>query len=184
MFTTLTVETLTWPSMLFYFIIYSFGGWLLENTHSKITTGTFRKKGFLQGPFKPMYGIAPVLVLLLLPLYPHFSFLLLLAILVPSMVEFISGALLHKLFHKKWWDYSEYRFQVRGHVCMRYSIYWVLLSLLVYYFVHPIVSVMYLVLYPVWLQLCPFMMMLFFADVGVTFRIFRKQMGRSVIGRE
>ncbi|WP_442601918.1 putative ABC transporter permease [Paenibacillus sp. KN14-4R] len=157
---------------------------MLENTHSKVTTGTFRKKGFLQGPFKPMYGIAPVIVLFLLHQYPHLSFLLLLCFLVPSAVEYVSGIMLHKLFHKKWWDYSEYRYQVQGHVCMRFSLYWVLLSLVVFFVVHPIVAAIYQVISPIWLHLCPLAMMAFFADVGLTYRIFRKQISRSFAGRE
>lgn len=109
---------------LFYFTVYSFLGWVLEGSYNLYSAGTFRKEGFLKGPFKPMYGCAPLLLLtgqgIGLPL-PVF---LMLALIVPSAVEFVSGWLLKGIFRKQWWDYSGMPYQLQGHICLKFSLYW------------------------------------------------------------
>ena len=93
-------------------------GWLLENSYSFITTREFIKPNFLWGPLKPMYGVAPLLLIFLLQQEMHWSFLLFLCFFIPSLVEYITGLLSEKLFQKKWWDYSHFPLQLHGHyVC-------------------------------------------------------------------
>lgn len=127
----------------FYFLIYAFGGWLLENVHSWKTTGVFFKENFLKSPMKPMYGIAPVLLVYGAKLLPYWMIVVCLCFLIPSTVEYLTGMFFEKYFEKKWWDYSHEAFQLHGHVCLRFSIYWTILSLGVLYFLHPMVANLY-----------------------------------------
>ncbi|WP_019421236.1 putative ABC transporter permease [Paenibacillus sp. OSY-SE] len=156
-------------ALLFYFMLYSFGGWVLEQVYSWFTTGTFWKEGFLWGPFKPMYGIAPVLLLLYAERGAHWSTMLLLCFIIPSAVEYISGLMLQKVFYRQWWDYSEYPLQLHGHICLQFSLYWLLLSFAVVHWVHPWVAALYGHLSVVWNMLCPMFMLYFLTDVAWTF---------------
>ncbi|WP_449537731.1 putative ABC transporter permease [Ferdinandcohnia sp. Marseille-Q9671] len=122
----------TWDGamiVIFFFTIYSFLGWLLENTYSYVRKRVFFKDNFLFGPFKPMYGFAPILLVLLIGNDMHWSIVVGLCFLIPTLVEYGSGFLLEKLFGRKWWDYSGHKLQLHGHICFSYSICWIVLSL-------------------------------------------------------
>ncbi|MEK4516792.1 putative ABC transporter permease [Paenibacillus sp. FSL H8-0122] len=159
---------------LFYFTVYSFMGWVLEGSYNLYSAGTFRKEGFLKGPFKPMYGCAP---LLLLAAYesrlPFLSFLLL-ALLIPSAVEFVSGWLLKRMFRRQWWDYSAMPYQLKGHICLKFSLYWWGLSLICIYAIQPMVHSLYRQVEQAWLPLLPGVLLLFTADLLWTFRTRRR----------
>ncbi|WP_413307163.1 putative ABC transporter permease [Bacillus sp. 1P10SD] len=124
-------------SIVFYFTVYSFIGWLLENSYSYFTKKYFFKENFLYGPFKPMYGFAPLLLVYLITPATHGAIVLLLCVMIPTIVEYVSGALLQKLFHKQWWDYSDTPLQLHGHICLPFSICWGLLSFICLQWVHP-----------------------------------------------
>jgi uncharacterized membrane protein len=159
---------------LFYFTVYSFLGWVLEGSYNLYSAGTFRKEGFLKGPFKPMYGCAPLLLLtaqdtgLPLPLF------LMLALIVPSAVEFVSGWLLKGVFRKQWWDYSGMPYQLQGHICLKFSLYWWGLSIACIYGLQPLVHFLYLHVERVWMPVLPLAMLLFSADLLWTFRTRRR----------
>ncbi|MEK3672152.1 MULTISPECIES: putative ABC transporter permease [unclassified Paenibacillus] len=159
---------------LFYFTVYSFLGWVLEGSYNLYSAGTFRKEGFLKGPFKPMYGCAPLLLLtgqgIGLPL-PVF---LMLALIVPSAVEFVSGWLLKGIFRKQWWDYSGMPYQLQGHICLKFSLYWWGLSIACIYGLQPLVHFLYLHVEQVWTPVIPLAMLLFSADLLWTFRTRRR----------
>ena len=55
-------DIIPFPALIFYFMVYAFFGWCLENFTSLATKGTFFKANFMKGPFKPMYGLAPVIL--------------------------------------------------------------------------------------------------------------------------
>jgi uncharacterized membrane protein len=128
---------------IFYFMFYSLIGWLLENTHSYFTRGTFIKPNFWFGPFKPMYGFAPLILIYSISNDTHWIIVLILCFFVPTVVEYISGVMLESLFHKKWWDYSGNQMHFQGHICLTYSVYWTFLSFLCISFIHPVVEFSY-----------------------------------------
>ena len=83
----------------FNFIIYSFIGWIIEETYSFTITGKFKKDGFLNGPFKPMYGIAITFLILCNEILDINGIpLILLCFLIPTTVEYISGCTLKAYF--------------------------------------------------------------------------------------
>lgn len=165
----------------FYFLLYSLLGWLLENGHSFFTRGEFWKEGFLKGPFKPMYGVAPLLLLMLCREGSSPVLVALLCLLVPTVVEGVSGYLLHTLFGRKFWDYSANRGQLGGYVCLRYSLYWGVLSLLVLNVLHPLAVLAYRSLAPVWHVAGPVFLLLFAADLLWTCLIRRRAWRGSLI---
>lgn len=137
-------------SILFYFTCYSFFGWIIENVYSKLTTGLFWKEGFFKGPFKPMYGIAPILVLLFIHENSHWFTIILLAFFVPTLVEYVTGYVLRELFQQKWWDYSQIPLQLNGLICLPFSICWTFLILICIYFVHPYLYMIYKQISVIW----------------------------------
>lgn len=135
----ITISTVMAP-IVYFFFIYSFLGWLLENIHSYITKGFFFKDNFFIGPFKPMYGVAPLLLVAMITPSTHWTHVIFLCLFIPTFVEYVTGSLFTTLFHKKWWDYSTNSLNFQGHICLRYSIYWLLLSLFCVYFLHPLIE--------------------------------------------
>ena len=149
----------------FYFVIYSFLGWVLEGTYNLYSKGSFRKEGFMKGPFKPMYGFAPLVLVLARDWGVSFPLFLLLALIVPSAVEFISGWLLKTLFHRQWWDYSEMPYQLKGHICLRFSLYWWVLSVACIFGVQPLLERLYLQIEPAWTFILPLVAIYFIVDL-------------------
>lgn len=101
----------------FDFIIYSFLGWVIEELYCLFTNKTFKKDGFLSGPIKPMYGIA---MTILVVLYEYLNipviYMMILFFIIPSIVEYISGYLLKKLFDKSYWSYSNLKYNLNGYI--------------------------------------------------------------------
>lgn len=120
------------------FMIYSCGGWVIE----MIVVGFSQKKivnrGFLLGPYLPIYGCAGLLMLAILKFYIHYPVLLFLnAILIGSIVEYITSYAMEKIFKAKWWDYSKEPFNLHGRICLVNSILFGLLGTILIYFVNP-----------------------------------------------
>lgn len=130
-------------AVLFYFTIYSFFGWLLENNYNLLTKRQFLKPNFLFGPFKPMYGFAPVFLVYLVSPEADWFDILLLCFFIPTIIEYISGAMLLKFFKRQWWDYSDTPLQLHGHISLPFSIAWAVLSFLCFKCVHPMIVSLY-----------------------------------------
>lgn len=130
---------------IFNFILYSIIGYIIEEVYSYVITGSFKKKGFLKGPYKPMYGIA-FTILVLLDTYYNFNIFirLILYLIVPTGVEFISGYLLLKIFNEKYWDYSNLKYNYKGLITLRFSFYWMILCYLGISYVQPFVNNFYI----------------------------------------
>lgn len=159
---------------LFYFTVYSFLGWVLEGSYNLYSAGTFRKEGFLKGPFKPMYGCAPLLLLTVQDIGLPFPIFLMLALIIPSAVEFVSGWLLKGIFRKQWWDYSGMPYQLHGHICLKFSLYWWGLSIACNYGLQPLIHFLYLHVEQVWTPVIPLALLLFSADLLWTIRTRRR----------
>ena len=131
----------------FNFIIYSFLGWVIEELYCFFVNKTFKKEGFLSGPIKPMYGIAmTTLVLLYENLKIRGIYMAVLFLIVPSIVEYISGYLLEHVFNRKYWDYSNLRFNLHGYICLRFSFYWMVLSFIGIYGLQPLLNNFYVIM--------------------------------------
>ena len=129
---------------LWIFFIYSFLGWCLEVCFFALNTGKFVNRGFLNGPVCPIYGFGVVIVVLCLtPLMENTLLLFLGSVLLTSLLELGVGFALEKLFHQRWWDYSDEPFNLGGYICLRFSVAWGLACLLVMEIIHP--SVLWLI---------------------------------------
>ena len=120
------------------FFLYAFLGWCTEVSYAALVTGTFVNRGFLNGPVCPVYGFGVVIVLnCLTPLADNLFLLFLGSVALTSALEWFTGFVLEKLFHQRWWDYSDEPFNLSGYVCLRFSIAWGFACMFVVKLLHP-----------------------------------------------
>lgn len=130
-------------NMLFYYAIYSFLGWCVESIYKTILEKKFINSGFLYGPFCPIYGFGAVIMILLLDKLPKNIFLIFIAsVILLTIWEYIVGVLLERIFKTKYWDYSNLKFNINGRVCLKNSIYWGILGIILIFIIHPLISYM------------------------------------------
>lgn len=128
-------------NILCYFFIYAFLGWCTEVVYAAVKTGKFVNRGFLNGPYCPIYGAGVILVLYLLdPVKNNIFYLFLGSILITSTIELIGGFVLKKIFHHTWWDYSNMPFNIGGYICLQFSLIWGIACLVVVDRIHPLIS--------------------------------------------
>lgn len=125
---------------LWIFFIYAFLGWCTEVSYAALVTGKFVNRGFLNGPWCPVYGFGVVIVLAgLTPLENNLLLLFLGSVVLTSALEWLTGFVLEKLFHQRWWDYSDQPFNLSGYICLRFSVAWGFACLFVVKLLHPTV---------------------------------------------
>lgn len=103
------------------FFVYSFAGWFMESFGSIVNPKVkkFVNRGFMIGPYCPVYGIGVVLVSLLLKKYTEdIAVVFFLSILICGTLEYFTGYVMEKLFNARWWDYSKRKFNINGRVCL------------------------------------------------------------------
>lgn len=121
------------------FIIYAFIGWIIEIIYEYVRNGKFVNRGFLIGPYVPIYGIGCLLMILLLTRYlDDFITLFIMCIVTFSLLEYITSYVMEKLFKARWWDYSDMKFNLNGRICLETMIPFGLGGIFVMYVVNPI----------------------------------------------
>lgn len=119
-------------------MIYSFGGWVIEMFVMGFTEKKMVNRGFLLGPYCPIYGVGGLLMTFLLHKFTsHLAFLFFMAILIGSVLEYITGYLMEKIFKAKWWDYSNKFCNLNGRICLLNSILFGLLGVILIYIINP-----------------------------------------------
>lgn len=110
----------------------------MEVCFQAVTTGNIVNRGFLNGPWCPIYGVGMVSVLLLLgPISDNLALLFLGGMALCTLVELIVGWALEKIFHTRWWDYSNRPFQLGGYICLEFSLMWGLAVTFAVHLIHP-----------------------------------------------
>lgn len=126
---------------LFYFLIYSFLGWCIEVCYATLNTKKFINRGFLNGPYCPIYGVGVMTIIyFVFPLKNNMLILFIASITLTSALEFFTGFILERVFHYRWWDYSNVPFNLCGYICLKFSILWGLACVLVVDIIHPVVE--------------------------------------------
>lgn len=128
-----------WSAFLI-FILFSFIGWISEVIYVGVTSAhKFVNRGFLHGPLCPVYGFGGVVILMLPPsLYATWIPLFFVSMILCTIVEYFVSWLMEKLFHTRWWDYSHYKIQLNGRICLLNSILFGFLGVVVIHFVYPL----------------------------------------------
>lgn len=122
------------------FMIYAFLGWCAEVAYAALDLGKFVNRGFLNGPYCPIYGVGVLIVIAVLtPLKENLLILFIGSVLLTSVLEYVTGWVLEQIFHNKWWDYSDFPFNIKGYVCLKFSVLWGLACSFIMLIWHPIV---------------------------------------------
>lgn len=115
------------------FFLYAFLGWTLEVIYYAVKEKRFVNRGFLHGPFVPIYGMSLVIIHLsidwIFPDIPPYGLLELfivfaLVVAVSTLLELVGGIMLMNAFEARWWDYSDNRFNYQGYICLKFSLIW------------------------------------------------------------
>ncbi len=125
--------------ILAYFIIYSFIGYVVETLFAVINYNVLEsRKSFLYGSFCGIYGVGAVVFILSLRYFNKNGYKVFFAgCLIGSVVEYIISFLGEVLFDARWWDYSGKFLNINGRICLLYSIFWGILSLLLIKAINP-----------------------------------------------
>ena len=123
--------------ILFCFVTYSIGGWLVESIYMSICNRKLTNRGFGFGPFCPIYGVgATVCYYMLLP-FAHSKILVyLIGAVAATVFEYLVGILMIKLFGELWWDYNNKPFNYKGILCLESTLAWGVYAIIVVYFLH------------------------------------------------
>ena len=128
---------------LFIFALFSIIGWILEVTYKSITNKNIINTGLLIGCSVPLYGFGGVflniLCNLLIDINSNYKIILLfiISIILLTLLEYIIGKIILKIFNIKFWDYSNLKLNYQGIICLSFSLIWGILSILFYYFIYP-----------------------------------------------
>lgn len=134
-----------------YFFIYSFIGWVAECIFNSIQEKKLVNRGFLTGPYCPVYGFGAVAGILFVRPFSYSPVLVfLLGMIIMTIIEFLASYILEKLFHEKWWDYTGFFLNIDGRVCLFFSTMFGVLFLFVIYFVHPPIESLVLPIAPLY----------------------------------
>lgn len=137
----LPVYQLPFSTVFLMFIIFSFAGWCSEVIYvGIISEHKFVNRGFLYGPLCPIYGMGGLVILLLPPvLYSTWIPLFIASAILCSAVEYFGSWLLEKMFHTLWWDYSHYKVNLNGRICLLNSVLFGIMGTAAIHFVIPFV---------------------------------------------
>ncbi len=171
--------------MVLYFFIYSFCGWAMETVLCSLQERRFVNRGFLNGPLCPIYGCGVALMLVVLvpvrngmgnPLYA-LPIVFAMGTVLASVVEYFTSWAMEKLFHARWWDYSHFRFNLNGRICLHISLIWGVLATAFLYLVQPLLETLVAWLYRTaeWLPgtLAAVFSLIFLIDLAISVNVAR-----------
>ncbi len=127
--------------ILSYFYLYCIIGWCFESTYVSIVTKKLTNRGFMHGPWLPIYGCGALVMLAAAwPFKGNFPMMFLVGMLGATLLEYVTGALMERMFHVRYWDYSHKKWNVKGYICLESSLTWGAFTILLVQFIHAPVS--------------------------------------------
>ena len=122
---------------LLFFFFYCFFGWCFESTYVSLKKRRFVNRGFMSGPFLPIYGSGAIMMLVVSsPFRDNLVAIYFAGLVGATALEYVTGTVMEALFHVRYWDYSNQRIQYKGHICLSSSVAWGFLTLFLTQFLH------------------------------------------------
>lgn len=155
------------------FIIYSFLGWVMEVICSLVQHKKFINRGFCIGPYCPIYGVGCLFMTFFLDKYLNDAIVLfVMSIFMCSILEYFTSLFMEKIFHARWWDYSNRIFNINGRICLETMIPFGFLGCLVMYVLNPfLINLIKSISYVPLIIISVTLFILFFIDNIVSFEI-------------
>jgi uncharacterized protein len=126
-------------NILFSFSLFSILGWMLEVTYRSVRDKRFVNPGLLKGPYLPLYGTGALMLMVAVSLLEgsHVLTKALAYLIITTGLELGSGLVGNCFSQSRLWDYSDQRFNYKGHICLKFSIYWIVLAFAFEYLLLP-----------------------------------------------
>lgn len=122
---------------LFFFYFYCFCGWCVESAYVSITTGKPTNRGFMRGPFLPLYGSGGLMMLVVsMPFQDNIALVYVAGCIGATLLEYVTGVVMEALFKVRYWDYTGKKFNFQGHICLGSSLSWGVLTILMTEIIH------------------------------------------------
>ncbi len=123
---------------LVFFYAYCFFGWCFESTFVSLRTKRFTNRGFMKGPWLPIYGCGAIATLIAANIAGRSCIgIFAVGALLATIIEYITGAAMVKIFKVRYWDYTDRKIQLNGHICLSSTVAWGVLSLIMVFYVQP-----------------------------------------------
>lgn len=120
----------TFLQWLMFFYIYCFVGWVIESTIVSIDTRKLVNRGFMRGPYLPLYGFGAIVMLFCtLPVRDNAFLTYIFGMAGATVLEYFTAVIMESIFKMRYWDYTRHRFNFQGRICALASLFWGLLSL-------------------------------------------------------
>lgn len=123
-----------------WFIFYSFLGWVYETVYCSIADRKLVNRGFLNGPYCPIYGFGAIINIIALGRLEDKLLIFICGVVLTGILEYVTSYGMEKLFHAKWWDYSTRKFNINGRICLLGMVVFGIMSVLVVAYLHPFVK--------------------------------------------
>ena len=124
-----------------FFMLYCIFGWCYECTYCSVKSGHLQNRGFCHGPWIPIYGVGSCLLVLLTHGHEgNLFYLFCVGFIGGTCLEFVTGVTMNKLFHMRWWDYSQNPLNFHGYICVPASIGWGCAAIFLMRVLHPRIS--------------------------------------------
>lgn len=124
-------------SYFLWFMIYSIAGWVYETIICSIMQKRFVNRGFLNGPYCPIYGCGAIINLIALSSVRNPILIFLLSALLSTVIEYLTSWIMEKMFHARWWDYSDMKFNLHGRVFLLGAVVFGVMSVVQLTIIHP-----------------------------------------------
>ena len=109
----------------FLFELYSFCGWCWESLYVSYLNKRWVNRGFMRGPFLPLYGCGGVMMLIVSkPYYDNFLLVYISGCIGATMLEYLTGVIMELLFKVRYWDYTDKKFNYKGYICLESTLFW------------------------------------------------------------
>lgn len=157
---------------LFFFYFYCFFGWCFESTYVSLKKRKLINRGFMRGPFLPLYGSGAIMMLVVsTPFQDNIVFVYLAGCAGATLLEYVTGVVMEGLFKVRYWDYSNQKFNFQGHICLGSSLAWGGLTILMTEWLHKPIERIVLHISEQWLAgITLFLTAVVFADFALSFK--------------
>ena len=127
----------TFSTWLFFFYFYCFLGWMWETCYVSVLKAKWVNRGFMRGPFLPIYGSGAIVVLIFtLPFRANPGLVFGVGMVSATILEYFTGVAMERMFHVRYWDYSNQRLNLNGHICVTSSLAWGVFSVILTLYGH------------------------------------------------
>lgn len=157
---------------LFFFYFYCFFGWCFESSYVSLKERKLVNRGFMRGPFLPLYGSGGIMMLVVsAPFQGNVLLVYLAGCVGATVLEYVTGVVMEALFKVRYWDYSNQKFQFQGHICLTSSLAWGFLTIFMTEWLHKTVEGFVLQIPSSWLEAIVFIITIVLAvDFTLSFK--------------